>query len=77
MNLVLNAIESIEGNGDVTTALRCSQKRGGSGLGLAAVRRTAAAYHGRVIFKSELGRGSKSVLALPLRSQAKLSQSSK
>ena len=37
------------------------------GLGLAAVRRTAAAYHGRISFKTTIGRGSKFVLALPLR----------
>jgi PAS domain S-box-containing protein len=112
MNLVLNAIESIAGNGEVTICLRRSHKphnstngdgealvevtdtgggvpRGirrhifeprfttkleGDGLGLAAVRRTAAAYHGRISFKTELGRGSKFVLALPLRSQSKLTE---
>jgi two-component system cell cycle sensor histidine kinase/response regulator CckA len=44
-------------------------KTQGTGLGLAAVRRTAAAYHGRISFTSKIGRGSKFVLALPLRSQ--------
>lgn len=104
LNLVLNAIESIEGDGEVTVCLRRSHrrhnsanavgealievsdtgcgvphelrrqifqpkfttKRNGAGLGLAAVRRTAAAYHGRISFRTELGRGSKFVLALPL-----------
>lgn len=103
LNLVLNAIESIEGDGRVTVRLRrmttsqgaeealievsdtgCgippenrrrifdplfTTKSDGTGLGLAAVRRTAAAYHGRISFKSKIGRGSKFVFALPLRSQ--------
>ena len=102
-NLVLNAIESIEGDGRVTVRLRrvtksqgveealieisdtgCgiptenrrrifeplfTTKPDGTGLGLAAVRRTAAAYHGRISFKTKIGRGSKFVFALPLRSQ--------
>jgi signal transduction histidine kinase len=101
LNLVLNAIESIEGDGRVTVRLRrmtksqaaeealievsdtgCgiptqnrrrifdplfTTKSNGTGLGLAAVRRTAAAYHGRISFKTKLGRGSKFVFALPLR----------
>ena len=41
-------------------------KRHGTGLGLASVQRTAAAYHGRITFNSRIGRGSKFVLALPL-----------
>ena len=102
LNLVLNAIESIEGNGRVTVCLRRRVTNGdgeamievtdtgcgiplhirrkifeplfttkcdGIGLGLAAVRRTAAAYHGRVTFKTRIGHGSKFVLALPLQSQ--------
>ena len=40
-------------------------KPDGTGLGLAAVRRTAAAHHGRISFKTRIGRGSKFVLALP------------
>ena len=44
-------------------------KPDGTGIGLAAVRRTAAAYHGRINFKTRVGRGSKFVFALPLRSQ--------
>jgi signal transduction histidine kinase len=101
LNLVLNAIESIEGDGRVTVRLcrmtkfqaaeealievsdtGCgiptqnrrrifdplfTTKSNGTGLGLAAVRRTAAAYHGRISFKTKLGRGSKFVFALPLR----------
>ena len=103
LNLVLNAIESIEGDGLVTVRLRrvttsqgneealievadtgCgiptenrrrifdplfTTKLDGTGLGLAAVRRTAAAYHGRISFKTKIGSGSKFVFALPLRSQ--------
>jgi signal transduction histidine kinase len=103
LNLVLNAIESIEGDGRVTVRLRrvtksqgndealievsdtgcgiptenrrCifdpafTTKPDGTGLGLAAVRRTAAAYHGCISFKTRIGRGSKFVFALPLRSQ--------
>ena len=97
LNLVLNAIESIEGDGRVTVRLRRATKShealievadtgcgiplenrrhifdtlfttkpDGTGLGLAAVRRTATAYHGRISFKTRIGRGSKFVLALPL-----------
>ena len=100
LNLVLNAIESIEGDGRITVRLRratrsqgneealievsdtgCgiptenrrrifdplfTTKPDGTGLGLAAVRRTAAAYHGRISFKTKIGRGSKFVFALPL-----------
>lgn len=99
LNLVLNAIESIDGNGRVTVRLRCraingdaaaivevtdtgcgipleirhkifeprfTTKSAGTGLGLAAVRETAVAHHGRVTFKSRIGRGSKFVLSLPL-----------
>ena len=103
LNLVLNAIESIEGDGRVTVCLRyrgsangasealievtdtgCgipleirkrifeplfTTKREGTGLGLAAVRRTVAAYHGRITFKTRVGRGSTFVLCLPIRSQ--------
>ena len=102
MNLVLNAIESIEDHGRITVRLSritssngtaealievsdtgCgipveirkqifeplfTTKREGTGLGLAAVRRTAAACHGRITFKSRNGRGSTFILALPLRS---------
>jgi len=103
LNLVLNAIESIEGNGRVTVRLftRDDQalievtdtgcgiplanrrqifeplfttKREGTGLGLAAVQRTAAAYQGRITFKTRIGRGSKFVLALPLRRQPHLTE---
>lgn len=52
-------------------------KTHGTGLGLAAVRRTAAAYHGRISFTSKAGRGSKFVLALPLRSQPDLAENPK
>lgn len=102
LNLVLNAIESIEDEGRVTVRLRratnshgdealievsdtgCgippenrprifdalfTTKPDGTGIGLATVRRTAAAYHGRINFKTRVGRGSKFVFALPLRSQ--------
>jgi len=103
LNLVLNAIQSIEGDGRVTVRLRRATKSqdadeavvevsdtgcgipaenrrrifdplfttkpDGTGLGLAAVRRTADAYHGRITFKTRIGRGSKFVFTLPLRSQ--------
>jgi signal transduction histidine kinase len=49
-------------------------KRGGTGLGLAAVRRTAAAYHGRITFKTRIGRGSTFMLDLPIRSQLNLTE---
>ena len=52
-------------------------KRKGTGRGLAAVRRTAAAYHGRITFKTRVGRGSTFVLALPLRSQLNLAENPK
>jgi two-component system, cell cycle sensor histidine kinase and response regulator CckA len=112
LNLVLNAIESIKGNGRVAVTVRTvstgnggdgealievsdngsgiplevrrrifeprfTTKREGSGLGLAAVRRTAAEYHGRINFKTRVGRGSKFVLALPLRSQPNLVENRK
>ena len=108
LNLVLNAIEAIDGDGRVTVCLRCrcstngvnealievtdtgcgipleirkrifepwfTTKREGTGLGLAAVRRTAAAYHGRITFKTRVGRGSTFVLSLPIRSQPNLAE---
>ena len=49
-------------------------KTEGTGLGLAAVRRTAAAHHGRITFKTRSGYGSKFVLALPLKSQHHLTE---
>ena len=111
LNLVLNAIDSIEGNGRVSVYLRrlnsangdgeavievtdtgggipleirdrifdafFTTKSEGIGLGLAAVRRTAAAYHGRVTFRTRIGRGSNFVLALPLRSQLNFTEDPK
>lgn len=111
LNLVLNAIEAIEENGEVTVCLRrrtaggadaeavievidtgcgvpaeirrrifepCfTTKREGTGLGLAAVKRTATAYHGRISFRTKRGRGSKFILALPLRSQLNLTENPK
>ena len=105
LNLVLNAIESIDGDGRVTICLRRSTnganalievtdtgcgipfdvrrrmfeplfttKQEGTGLGLAAVRQTAAAYHGRITFKTRIGRGSTFVLILPTRSQPHLTE---
>lgn len=111
LNLVLNAIESMAGNGRVTVRLRRTDKketshgdgealievsdngcgipvenrrrifeplfttkREGTGLGLTAVRRTATAYHGRITFKTRIGRGSKFILALPLRSRHNLTE---
>ena len=110
LNLVLNAIESIEEKGRVTVCLRSrtstsseggealievtdsgcgiprgirnkifeprlTTKPGGTGFGLAAVRHTTAAHHGRITFKTRIGRGSKFTLALPLRSQQHLTES--
>jgi signal transduction histidine kinase len=106
LNLVINAIESIDGNGCVTVRLltdddealievsdtgcgirprdrprifepRFTTKPEGTGLGLAAVRRTAAAHHGRITFKTRIGRGSKFVLALPLRPQQHRTENSR
>lgn len=106
LNLVLNAVESIEGNGCVTIRLRTcvdealievsdtgcgipvenrrhifdplfTTKPEGTGLGLAAVKRTAAAHDGRVTFKTRIGRGSKFVLALPFKSQPHLPENSR
>jgi signal transduction histidine kinase len=100
LNLVLNAIESIEGDGRVIVRLRrrgCANgdaeavievtdtgcgipleirqrifeplfttKREGTGLGLLAVRQTAAACHGRITFTTRIRRGSTFVLTLPI-----------
>jgi signal transduction histidine kinase len=106
LNLVINAIESIDGNGCVTVRLstdhdealievsdtgcgirprdrprifepRFTTKLEGTGLGLVAVRRTAAAHHGRITFKTRIGRGSKFVLALPLRPQQHRTENSR
>ena len=108
LNLVLNAIESIEGSGCVIVRLSTRQtshngaeavievsdtgcgipgenrrrifeplfttKPDGTGLGLAAVRRTAAAYHGRITFKTRIGHGTKFILTLPLGSQRFLTE---
>lgn len=104
LNLVLNAVESIDGNGHVAVRLRRSTtgnavievtdtgrgippkirrrifeplfttKQGGTGLGLAAVRRTAAAYHGRITFRTRIGHGSTFVLTLPIGSQPSLAE---
>lgn len=105
LNLVLNAIESIETSGRVTVCLkksanggdalievsdtgcgippeirrrifepRFTTKREGTGLGLAAVRRTANAFHGQITFNTRIGRGSKFILALPLRTQVNLNE---
>jgi PAS domain S-box-containing protein len=109
LNLVLNAIESIENSGRVTVCLkrlpktpnrdaealievtdngcgispeirerifesRFTTKREGTGLGLPAVRRTADAFHGRITFNTRIGRGTRFVLALPLRTQKNLNE---
>ncbi len=49
----------------------------GTGLGLAAVRRTAAAYHGRITFKTRMGRGSTFILALPVKPPLNIAESHK
>jgi len=99
LNLVLNAIESIEDSGRVTVRLSLRKnadeaaavitvcdtgcgivetdrqrifdpffttKPDGTGIGLAAVRRTVEAFNGRVTFESCAWRGSKFELSLPL-----------
>ena len=111
LNLILNAIESIEKSGRVTVCLRrlsksdtsdgeaaieisdtgsgiphgirkrifeprFTTKREGTGLGLVAVRRTATAYHGRITLNTRLGRGTKFVLTLPLRTHPHLNENS-
>jgi signal transduction histidine kinase len=106
MNLVLNAIESIEGNGHVRVRLLTrdnealvevsdngcgikpqnrrrifdpffTTKIDGTGLGLVSAQRTAAAYHGRITFKTRIGRGSRFILALPLEPQPHLSENAR
>jgi len=110
LNLMLNAIESIDGSGKVNVCLRRQEsatgseavievsdtgcgipidirerifeplfttKRAGAGLGLAAVRRTAAAHHGLITFKTKIGRGSTFVLTLPLPPQLSLTENRK
>ena len=111
LNLVLNAIESIDGDGRVTVSLRyrcltngrdeavievtdtgCgipreirrrifeplfTTKREGTGLGLLAVRQTAAAYYGRISFRTRIGRGSTFVMTLPIRSHPNLTENPK
>jgi len=106
LNLLLNAIESIDGSGRVSVCLRrkdsaavikvtdtgCgipldirerifeplfTTKAEGTGLGLAAVRQTVAAHHGQITFKTEIGRGSTFVFALPLTPQLNLTENPK
>jgi PAS domain S-box-containing protein len=106
LNLLLNAIESIDGSGRVSVCLRekdsaavievtdtgCgipldirerifeplfTTKAEGTGLGLAAVSQTVAAHHGQITFKTEIGRGSRFVLALPLTPQLSLTENPK
>jgi signal transduction histidine kinase len=52
-------------------------KAEGTGLGLAAVSQTVAAHHGQITFKTEIGRGSRFVLALPLTPQLSLTENPK
>jgi PAS domain S-box-containing protein len=102
LNLVVNAIESIENNGSITVKLsrrrkgfhedealisvsdtgcgiadeNCRRifepffttKPDGTGLGLAAVKRTATTFNGRIAVKSRVGCGSIFELSLPLSS---------
>jgi PAS domain S-box-containing protein len=102
LNLVVNAIESIENNGRVTVKLSRRRKNShddealisvcdtgcgiadencrrifepffttkpdGTGLGLAAVKRTAATFNGRIAVRSHVGCGSTFELSLPLSS---------
>lgn len=100
LNLVLNAVESIEQSGQVTVRLSRRQrdakpdeavvtvtdngcgipleyrrhifepffttKSHGTGIGLSAVQRTVAAFHGRISFETSVGCGSTFELTLPL-----------
>ena len=102
LNLIINAIEAIEGQGEITVAIReqdndetgeeavievadngrgiseedfgrifnpfFTTTKGGTGLGLPAVRRIARAHGGRVEAKSTLGAGSVFRIHLPVQS---------
>jgi signal transduction histidine kinase len=107
LNLVINAVEAIEGEGKVTVNIRRAESeseaefdeeavievsdngsgiseedlgrifhpfftttKGGTGLGLPAVRRIVRAHGGRVEVKSSLGTGSTFELYLPIDPQA-------
>jgi signal transduction histidine kinase len=99
LNLVINAIEAIEAEGQITVSLRCEETdgvdeaiievadtgrgipeenlkqifntfftttKGGTGLGLPAVRRIARAHGGRIEATSKVGEGSSFRIYLPL-----------
>src|SRR5204863_7006037 len=100
LNLVINAIEAIEGAGQITVSIRFESSeetgdeavieigdtgrgiseenlkqifntfftttKGGTGLGLPAVRRIARAHGGRVEVTSKIGEGSTFQIYLPL-----------
>jgi len=95
LNLLLNAIQAIDGAGDIRVEISLlkgdaaiavidtgrgitpedlpnlfrpfyTTKRNGTGLGLSLVRRIAEEHHGRIDVTSEVGRGTKFLVVLPL-----------
>ena len=95
MNLLLNAVQAIEGAGTIRVEISLlkgdaaisvadtgrgiapehldnifrpfyTTKQDGTGLGLCLARRTAEDHHGRIEVTSEVGKGTKVLVVLPL-----------